>query len=204
MKILLDENIDVRFKNYFPEAYKVFTGEYYLISNYTYFDSFFTAKQEGTLFNVLHVSAKKKLKLSKVLNLYSEIHLQKTAGNPPIHIPLIFTSNRISFEGVYYKNMLYAIGLELRYHTPYKADNYSPFTGQFFYQDNYTISNRPEVNAFFDFRIKTFKAFVRAENLNTIGTNTGKIGLNKNNLTAQYYPQQGFWFRLSIWWTFIN
>lgn len=25
MKILLDENIDVRFKNYFPDAYEVFT-----------------------------------------------------------------------------------------------------------------------------------------------------------------------------------
>lgn len=180
------------------------TGEYYLVSNYVYFDSFFSARQEGTLFNVLHLSAKKKLRLSRVLNLNSEIHLQKTAGNQPIHIPLIFTSNRISFEGVYYKNMIYAIGLELRYHTPYKADNYSPFLGQFFYQDGYTISNRPEVNAFFNFRIKTFKAFIRTENLNTIGTNTGKIGLNQNNLTAQHYPQQGFWFKLGIWWTFIN
>ncbi len=180
------------------------TGDYYLVSNYTYLDSFFTARQQGTLFNVLHVSAKKKLKLSKVLNLYTEVHLQKTAGNAPVHIPLIFTSNRISFEGVYYKNMIYALGLEVRYHTPYKADNYSPFTGRFFYQDDYMISNRPEVNAFFDFRIKTFKAFIRAENLNTIGTNTGKFGLNQNNLTAEHYPQQGFWFRLGIWWTFIN
>lgn len=180
------------------------TGEYYLVSSYTYFDSFFSARQEATLFNVLHLAAKKKLKLSRVLNLYSEFHLQKTAGNPPVNIPLIFTSNRLSFEGVYYKNMIYAIGLELRYHTPYKADNYSPFLGQFFYQDDYTISNRPEINAFFNFRIKTFKAFIRTENLNTIGTNTGKIGLNQNNLTALHYPQQGFWFRLGIWWTFIN
>jgi hypothetical protein len=180
------------------------SGDYYLISNYTYFDNFFSARQEGTLFNVLHLAAKKKLKLSKVLNLYSEIHVQKTAGNPPINIPLVYTSNRISFEGVYYKNMIYAIGLELRYHTPYKADNYSPFLGQFFYQSDYTINNRPEINAFFNFRIKTFKAFIRTENLNTIGTNTGSFGLNKNNLAAQHYPQQGFWFRTGIWWTFIN
>lgn len=27
MKILLDENIDVRFKNYFPAAYEVFTAK---------------------------------------------------------------------------------------------------------------------------------------------------------------------------------
>ncbi|MDB5249949.1 MAG: hypothetical protein JWQ40_4343 [Segetibacter sp.] len=180
------------------------SGDYYLVSNYTYADSFFSATQEGTLFNVLHLAAKKKFKLTKYLNLYSEVHLQQKAGNPPVNLPLLFTSNRLQFEGVYYKNMLYAIGVEVRYHTPYKADNYSPFLGQFFYQDSYTVNNRPEVNAFFNFRIKTFKAFVRAENINTLGTNTGSIGFNKNNFTAQYYPQQGFWFRLGIWWTFIN
>ncbi|HEX8356281.1 MAG TPA: putative porin, partial [Segetibacter sp.] len=162
------------------------------------------ARQEGTLFNVLHLSAKKRFKLSRHLNLYSEVHLQQTTGNPPVNLPLFFTSNRLSFEGFYYKNMLYAIGVEVRYHTPYKADDYSPFLGQFFYQNNYTISNRPEVNAFFNFRIKTFKAFIRAENINTIGTNTGSPGFNKNNLSARHYPQQGFWFRLGIWWTFIN
>lgn len=180
------------------------SGEYYLISNYTYADSFFSARQYGTLFNVLHVAGKQHFKLSRVLNLYSEVHLQKTAGGPPLHLPLVFTSNRISFEGVYYKNMHYAIGLEVRYHTPYKADNYSPFTGQFFYQDNYLLSNRPEINGFFDFRIKTFKAFIRAENLNTAGVSGGSFGFNKNNLSAQHYPQQGLWIRLGIWWTFIN
>lgn len=179
-------------------------GEYYLTSNYTYFDSFYAARQEGTLFNVLHIWGKKHVQLSRVLHLYAEVHLQQTAGNPPVHLPLFFTNNRLSFEGVYYKNMVYAIGVEVRYHSPYKADNYSPFVGQFFYQDNFTISNRPEVNGFFDFKIKTFKAFVRLENLNSFARNTGSFGFNKSNLTAQHYPQPGLWFRLGIWWTFIN
>ena len=180
------------------------TGEYYLLSNYTYMDSFFRAKQEATLFNVLHIGAEKKFRLRKGLNLYSEIHFQQTTGNPPVNLPLIFTSNRLAWEGIYYKNMIYAIGFEVRYHTPYKANNYSPFTGQFFYQNSFTVNNRPEVNAFFNFRIKAFKAFVRTENLNTLGTNTGRIGFTKNNLTAQHYPQQSLWIRVGIWWTFIN
>jgi hypothetical protein len=180
------------------------SGDYYLIGNYTYFDSFFVASQDATLFNLLHLSAQKKFAIRKGLNLYSEVHLQQTTANAPVHVPLIFTANRLAWEGVYYKNMIYSIGFEIRYHTPYKADNYSPFIGQFFYQNSTTISNRPEVNAFFNFRIKSFKAFVRAENLNTLGTNAGNIGFTKNNLSAPHYPQQGFWFRLGIWWTFIN
>jgi hypothetical protein len=180
------------------------SGSYYLLSNYTYLDSFFTVNQEATLFNVLHIAAEKKFIIRKGLNLYSEVHFQQAMGNPPINLPLLFTSNRLAWEGVYYKNMIYAMGFEVRYHTPYKADNYSPFIGQFFFQDNYTVSNRPEVNAFFNFRIKSFKAFVRAENLNSFGNNTGRPGFNKNNLTARHIPQQGLWIRVGIWWTFIN
>ena len=180
------------------------SGEYFLVSNYTYFDSFFTARQEGTLFNILHLSAKKSFKIGRKLHLYSEVHLQQAAGNPPLNLPLFFTNNRLVFEGIYYKNMTYAYGVEVKYYTSYKADNYSPFLGQFFNQNNYTVRNRPEVNAFFDFRIKTFKAFFRLENLNSIGTNAGSFGFNKNNLAAQFYPQQGFWIRVGIWWTFIN
>lgn len=199
------ENI-TRFSGSLTNGDKNFSlsAEYYLISNYTYMDSFFTANQESTLFNVLHIAAEKKFRLAKGLNLYSEVHLQQTAGNPPLHLPLIFTSNRIALEGVYYKNMIYSIGFEVRYNAPYKADNYSPFVGQFFYQDVATISNRPEVNGFFNFRIKSFKAFVRAENLNTLNSSSGKIAFTKNNFTAFHYPQQSFWFRLGIWWTFIN
>jgi len=40
----------------------------------------------------------------RVLNLYSG-HLQKT-GNPTKYSFDIYTSNHLSFEGVYYKNML--------------------------------------------------------------------------------------------------
>ena len=179
-------------------------GDYYLVGNYSYFKNFFSAAQYGTLFNVLHVAAKQKYKLSKVLNVYSEVHVQKTAGGPPVNIPLVFTSNRISLEGIYAKNMLYAFGLEIKYHTRYKADNYSPFLGQFFYQDNFTLKNRPEVNAYFNFRIKRFYAYIRAENLNTLSKSTGNLGFNENNFSAQYYPQQSLWIRLGIWWTFIN
>ncbi|NJE06740.1 hypothetical protein E3E36_11475, partial [Thermococcus sp. M36] len=40
-------------------AFKL-SGEYYLVSNYVFMDSFFTARQETGLFNVLHISAEKK------------------------------------------------------------------------------------------------------------------------------------------------
>ena len=175
------------------------SGEYFLVNNYTYFDSFFVAKQAGSLFNILHVSAEKKFKLAKYFNLYTELHLQQTTGNPPVNLPLFLTRNRIAFEGNFFTNLFLSTGLELRYYTNYKADNYSPFTGQFFFQNTYNVANRPEVNIFMHFRIKSFQGYVRLENINTI---VG--GKDKYNFSAQHYPNNGLWFRTGIFWNFVN
>jgi hypothetical protein len=178
-------------------------GEYNLISNYTYFDNFFVTKQEATLFNLLHLSAEKTFKLRGRWKLYSELHLQQTSANAPVNVPFIYTQNRLAFDANLYKNLFLSTGVEVRFHTPYKAANYSPFIGQFFLQDTAVIRNRPDVNVFFNFRIKSFKAFVRTENLNTIDF-SNSFKFTRNNFAAPHYPTNGFWFRLGIWWTFIN
>ncbi|HEX8332261.1 MAG TPA: putative porin [Segetibacter sp.] len=186
-----------------PDLNLSLAGEYNLISNYTFFTDFFKPQQEATLFNLLHLSAEKKFKLRGRWNLYSEIHLQQTSANAPVNVPFIYTQNRLAFEANLYKNLFLATGVEVRYSTPYKAANYSPFIGQFFLQDTLSIGNRPEINAFFNFRIKSFKAFIRAENLNTLDFSNG-FKFTRNNFAAPHYPTNGFSFRLGIWWTFVN
>jgi hypothetical protein len=131
--------------------------------------------------------------------LYSEIHLQQATGNAPVNLPLILTRQRLAFEGNFFTNLFLSTGLELRYYTNYKPSGYSAFTGQFFYQNNYSVANRPEINAFMHFRIKTFKAFVRLENINTLIPGNGKY-----NFSSENYAGNAMWFRLGIWWDFIN
>ena len=195
------ENIIRLFANYEnPKAAFKLSGEYFLVNNYTYFDSFFTAKQYAPLYNVLHVSAEKVFKLSKYFNWYTEIHLQQATGGAPVSLPFLLTRNRIAFEGNFYTNLFLSTGLEFRYYSNYTADNYSPFTGQFFYQNSFTTSNKPDVNFFFHFRIKSFKGFLRFENLNTL-LGTGK---DKYNYTAPLYQSQTVWLRFGVWWSFVN
>ncbi len=186
-----------------PKQHFILSGEYYLVNNYTYFDSFFVAKQNASLFNVLHVSAEKSFKLSKHWTLYSELHLQQTTSDAPVHVPFLLTRNRLAYEGNFFTNLNLSTGIEVRYYTNYKADNYSPFTGQFFYQNNFTTSNLPDINLFFDFRIKSFKAFIRAENLNTLNS-FKQFSFTKYSFATPYYPSQGLWMRLGIWWSFVN
>ncbi len=180
-----------------------FGGEYFAVSNYMYFDSFFSAKQDASLFNVLHLNAEKKFRLSTYWNWYTEIHMQQTTGQPPVNLPVLLTRNRIAFEGNFYKNLDLSAGMEITYNTAYKADNYSPFLGQYFYQNTHTISNRPDINAFFHFRIKSFKGFLRLENLNTLNVKDG-FSFNKLNFLSQQYPNTGLWIHFGIWWTFVN
>ena len=101
------------------------------------------------------------------------------------------------------KNLDLSTGLELIYHTNYKADGYMPFTSQFYYQNNYTTQNRPTANAFLHFMIKRFKGYIRLENLNTL-LPTNKTFGKSLNFNTQNYPSTGMWFRVGIWWNFIN
>lgn len=179
------------------------SGDYYLLTNYTYFNSFIAAQQAPAIFNVLHVSAEKTFKISRYWNWYTQLHLQQKAGDAPVNMPLAFTSNRLVFEGNFFKNLFLATGMELRYYLPYKADSYSPFTGQFFYQQSYTTANRPDINLFLHFRIKSFKGFLRFENVNTFNPTSG-FSFSKYNFAAEHYPQRALVFRYGIWWNFVN
>lgn len=178
-------------------------GNFYVISNYLYFKSFFQPAQEATLFNLLHINALKKFELSKHWNWYSELHVQQATGNPPFNIPLALTRNRLAYEGLFFTNLNLSTGIELRYYLPYKGDNYDPFNGQFMYQDTITLRNRPDINLFLHFRIKSFKGFIRAEGLNAINEQDG-FSFTKFNFHAPNFGSRGFWFRLGIWWSFVN
>ncbi len=187
-----------------PQQLKL-TGNYYAVTNYVYFDSFLTSKQEATLFNVLRVGLEKKIRLSRLFNWYTEIYLQKATGNAPVNLPLFFTRNRIALEGNFFTNLFLSTGLEVRYYSPFKPDNYSPLTGQFFVQDGFTTNNRPDINYYLNFRIKSFKAFGRIENLNTLNYSSNKgVGFTKHNFLAPHYPAPTMWIRVGIWWSFVN
>lgn len=180
------------------------SGHYYLLTNYTYISRFYELQQEGTLFNVLQIALQKTFSLGK-WKWHADVYFQQKVGNAPVNVPTIFTRNRIGYEGnLGFKNLDMAFGLEGRFHTRYKADNYSPALGQFFYQDSITIDNPlPDIAAYMHFRIRSFKFYLRAENLNTARVNDG-FGFTNNNLAAPGYPYPGLIIRLGVYWSFVN
>lgn len=200
-----NENTTHLFASLFLQKLRMLlSGDYYLVGNYLYLTNYHELQQENTIFNVLRINAYKTFRLGKHWNWRAEVYVQQKAGNADVHIPLVYTRNRLMYEGsLGFKNLDIAFGLEGRYHTPYKADNYSPVRGQFFYQDSVTISNLPDVHAFLHFRIRGFKAYIRAENLNTAEMFDG-FRFTNNNLAAPGYPTPGLNIRFGVYWSFVN
>lgn len=169
---------------------------YFLFTNYTYFKDYYHSAQYGSLFNLLQVTFSKKFVIAPFA-WYVDIAFQQLHGNGPLNVPTIWTRNRFAFEKKLYTNLNLITGFELRYNTGYYADDYSPLTGQFIYQQTQKINNPlPDIAAFANFRIKSFSAYVRAENLNTFIAN--------NNYAAPLYPYNNFAFRVGLRWWFIN
>lgn len=174
----------------------------YFITNYTYFKNYRETEQFSRIINILQLSVARKISLTKKWTLYSEAVVQLTDAASPIRLPLVFTRNRFAYEGSFFKNNLnLSTGIEIRYYTPFKVYDYSPVMGQFFPQDS-SISNRPDINAFLHFRIRTFTGYLRAENLNTL--NFTDFSFTKSNFAAPHYISPGLIIRFGIQWNFVN
>lgn len=182
------------------------SGHLYLVTNYTYLTGFNQLEQSGTPFNVLQVALNKTFTMGrkKTWKWHTDIYVQQVIGSAPVNVPLVFTRNRFGYEGnLGFKNLALALGLDLRYYTPYKADGYSPILGKFQYQDTTTIKNLPEIGAYVNFRIKKMTVYARAENLNTVSFAQG-FGFTNNNMAAVNYPTPGFLLRVGLVWRFVN
>ncbi len=180
------------------------TGSYLLISNYAYFKNFYEADQVSSLFNIIRVAAEKEFRIGRKWNWRVQLIFQQRAGDAPVNVPLLLTRNQIGYDGnLGFKNLNISTGLEIRYFTPYYIPGYSPITGQFYMQEQVKTQLRlPELNAYLHFRIKSFTAYLRAENINTLDISNG--GFTRNNTIIPGYPYPGLQIKLGIFWSFVN
>lgn len=168
-----------------------------IVTNYIYFTGDGNIQQYSTPFNVTQLSARKKFSY-RSLSLDNEIVWQQATLNAPLHLPSLMFREQIKLETFLFKNALkIAVGLEGRYSTNYKADGYTPYFNQFYLQDNYEFNNLPEVAFFFNFKVKSFRAFVLLDQLQEL--------ISKNNMNAvAFYPAPDFNFRFGFTWVLVN
>ena len=201
---LNDENVSSIFGSFYLAPLKTkLTVDYFLLSNYTYLTGYSSVAQYSPIFNFVRAGISKETSLGRRFKWYMDLYIQTPAGNAPIHLPWLYTRNRIAYEGKPYRNLVLATGFDLRYYSDYYADGYSPLLGQFFYQTDQKIAIRPDLAYYLNFRIRSFTTYLRFENLNTASTQYG-FGFKVNNMAAPLYPNPGMVFRIGIFWNFVN
>jgi hypothetical protein len=169
---------------------------YYVVGNYIYRDTSLTAKQYAKVVPIMQGLLSKRFMWNKLV-FDNDILLQFASNNSPIHLPIFASRHRIAHESKLIKNKLQtAIGLDIRYNTPYYNDNYSPLYFSFVTNYSTKISNYPQAAFFFNFKVKRFRASFAIDELQNF--------VFKNNINYHLYPAQNYTFRFGFHWAFIN
>jgi len=114
-----------------------------------------------------------------------------------IRIPDLFVNSRFYFGKEVFKETLNVqAGVQMHYKSNYFAERYNPAIRQFYLQSNFEVPAALVVDAFIDFRIDTFTAFLRYEHLNQ-QTNQGYFTF------PDYIGQQKI-LSLGITWMFFD
>jgi hypothetical protein len=189
-----------------PQHRLSLTGAYYLMSNYSYFQNYYQEKQASALFNLLQITLKKEFTIYRHWKWRTETVVQQVAGSSPVHVPLLVSHNQIGYDGNFgFHNLFVSFGTEIRYVSGYKADGYAPVVGQFFTQSDTTIRQHlPDISLYLHLRVRSFTAYIRAENINAIAFSPNGFGFYNNNFVAPNYPSPALVLRFGFFWAFVN
>ena len=172
------------------------SANYYLISNFIYFDKLAIPQQSDALLNILQLTATKNFKLGS-FGLDNTIGIQNIS-EPILSLPALFGKHSLYYSGRWFKVLDVKVGVDLRYTDTYYAPYYQPTIGQFIIQDRQENEIYPNLDAWFNMRVSSFRFFLRYENI------TNLIITDRLYYTTAYYPYPYDGFRFGIKWKLTN
>ncbi len=169
---------------------------YSFLKNYLYFGLDTLPKQQFHTFKINTISLHKDVRFSRFV-FANNIVYQK-ANVDVIRLPKLVSNHSFYYENKFFnRNLLAQIGFDLRYTSAYYSDGYLPATGQFFLQNNRIVGNRPYIDIFINFQIKTARIFLKMEHINAPSS-----GFDSNMVPI--YPIPGMAFKFGISWHFFD
>ena len=206
------DSINFKYGNNFPKMSILrFGGEYivdkigikvsaynYVLKNYFYFSAPATPAYESNAINMLVLSFSNRFGI-KGFHFDNDVWFQKAAGSDVIRLPLVTTKHSVYYERTVFKRaLMFAIGVDLRYYTPFKANGYNPLTGQFYLQNDWQLKFYPVLDVFLNVKIKTVRVFLMGTNLSSF------FGHQKGYYTSPLYPAADASFKFGAAWRFFE
>lgn len=195
--------------SYSNEKWKINAGfSQSFISNLIYLDfkNFFPAdtvirlfpqqKEKGRI-GIYQIFLNKKFQLWK-FHLNTNIYLQETNDEVYFPLPDFTTHNSFYYENFMLRKSIYGqIGVDFYYMSEYYANAYSPLLKTTYLQYNKLTGGYPFFDFFFNFRIKSVRAFFKITHIN--------YGFSGNNYSlVPHYPQPDRAFHFGVDWKFLD
>lgn len=138
------------------------------------------------------------LKLTRWLHYDMQHHLQYSSDQDQVRVPLFATKNSVYADFKLFHNALHTqVGVDVRYHTAYKADGYDPVLGAFFRQNDDEVGNYLWADFFINLQVKRASIYAKAAHLNSF--------LEEHSfLMLPDYPAKQFGFFFGITWKFFD
>lgn len=141
------------------------TGRTHLVNNFIYFDQNGRPAQTGAPLQIAQLLLSENLRLGR-LHFDNTVGLQQINRDDVLRLPKWFSENSLYFAGkVFKKRMDLRAGVDLRVNGDFRPDAYQPLLWQFHLQDSLSQKPYPWVDLFLAFKVRTFRFFIRYENL---------------------------------------
>jgi hypothetical protein len=185
--------------NYLVDKIGVQVSAYnYILKNYFYFSAPDKPAYESNAINVLILSFSNRFGI-KGFHIDNDVWFQKAAGSDVIRLPLFATKHSVYYETKIFKKVLwFALGVDLRYYTPFNTNGYFPLTGQFYTQNDQQMKFYPVLDVFLNVKVKSLRVFLTGTNLSSL------FGPQKGYYTAYYYPAPNAGFKFGAAWRFFE
>jgi hypothetical protein len=157
--------------------------------------------QEKGHANIITWGTNINIKLLSHFHIDTDITSSQVAGPAAnaFKIPKWYTNVRAYYGKTFYEGKSeIETGIEYNWKSSYHADGYDPITQQFYRQDNFEVYAYPIIEVFFNFRIKTFRGFLKV-----VHANQGLLS-KPGYFVTPFYPGQLRSIDLGFGWSLFN
>ena len=139
--------------------------DYYLLSNYIYFDQKAAPQQVDGSFSVLRTGLGYHLQFGKFL-LAGQGYYTVQSRTDVLRTPPFFMNTRLQYEFLYAKVLYIQAGIDLHYKSSYYADAYMPVTQQFYLQNRQAVEGAVLADVYANLRVNRTRLFVKLTHAN--------------------------------------
>lgn len=139
--------------------------DYYLLTNYIYFDTLAMPQQLSSAFSVLRTGLGLEFRAGK-FRLVGQGYHTIVSRDDVLRIPQLFANAQVEYGFLLFKKLYVLVGVQAHYKSAYFADQYMPLTQQYHLQNEVRLTDYLLAEPFANFRINRVRLFVKLAHAN--------------------------------------